>query len=874
MKPILIFPKPSVILRKKVKLPIPQAITPSHKRQALRLNKTFKLLESNFKNGALSGDPAGFAPERTLVLETIGSVEKFYRAASKIPGLEFVQEILGEEIDPTDNFYLVDKHGDKSDKKLKGYVYLTMANQEALNKLLTYWNGYTKQKYYKFPWGLAPLKYLFEHLQSIRYWDTEDRLRETGLIEDWRYRVSEGQDIVPVEIELWYRVNTNARNEAESRVLRQINKLKGQILQTCIIDEIHYHAILANLPVNTISQLLDGSHDNIELLRCDEVMYFRPTGHCMAPIFTSDKNDTEVREGAIQSENTTEINENPTVALLDGLPLENHEWIRDFIYIDDPDGFSEDYSPADQRHGTSMASLIIRGDMQAESTPIPRKLYCRPILKPSVPDFQGYRRERIPEGILPIDIIHRAVKRLFDSDGGEPPVAPTIKIINLSIADPSRLFDQQMSPWAKLIDYFSEKYQVLFVISAGNHLFDIELDITNKEFLELPDDDKELRVLRGIVDSTHSRRLMSPAESINAITVAAYHHDDCDGDEFYGTHNPYKDKTMPSTINPITWGKKRSVKPEILMPGGRATYRLKSVLDNALAVLEVVTYEGPPGHKVASPGRPGSLKAFSHTFGTSNSTALASRRLCFLNETIQDLYSAQHGNELSSEYENVLLKSLLCHGASHPQSVDKIEALIKESNNSKRFKSIIAKYLGYGVLNEERIHGCTDNQATILQCGKIKQDGKHVYKFRLPDSLNAQFVRRRLIITLSWLSPINANNYTYRQAALFFEPAARNSDENYLDMQSRELDWQMVRKGTVQHEVLTGDRASVYASGTNLEIAVQCKGQAGAKDISIPYGLVVTLDTPGVVLPIYEEVKAGIEAQFQAQIEPEETIKI
>ncbi len=94
MKPILIFPKPHLKFRKKAKPSFFSSATPSRTRQGLRLNASFTLLKNNFSNGALAGDPAGFAPERTLVLDTIGSVEKCYRAAIKVPGLEFVQEIL------------------------------------------------------------------------------------------------------------------------------------------------------------------------------------------------------------------------------------------------------------------------------------------------------------------------------------------------------------------------------------------------------------------------------------------------------------------------------------------------------------------------------------------------------------------------------------------------------------------------------------------------------------------------------------------------------------------------------------------------------------------------------------------------------------
>ena len=873
MKPILIFPKPQIVPRKKVRRPVPQPTTPGRARQGLRLNSSFTFLKNNFTKGLLSGDPAGFAPERTLVLETIGPIEKFYRAAVKIEGLEFIQEIIGDDIDPDESFhYLTDKGEIEDKKQLKGYTYLTMTNQKALNKLLGYWERYTKQKNYKFPWGLSRLKELFEHLYSIRYWDTEDRLRETGLLDDWRYRIAEGQDALPIEVELWFRKSSVSRTSTEMRVRRFIQSMGGQVKQNCVIAEINYHALLASLPANAITAILDGRFSDIELLRCDEVMYFRPTGQCMAPIFI-DEEPGKKNEIVTIKDDIGEIAAEPTVALLDGLPLENHEWIRDYIVVDDPDGWSEDYSPSDQNHGTSMASLIIRGDMEANSEAIPRKLYCRPIMKPFVAGFDGRTREKIPDDNLPIDIVHRAVRRLFESDAGRPAVAPTVKIINLSVADPNRLFDKVVSPWAKLIDYLSAKYQVLFVISAGNHLHDIELGITNKEFHDLSSSEKEAIVLKRISESVHTRRLMSPAESINAITVAASHFDEVEDDEFYNQINPYTNRSLPSTLNPVTWGKKRSVKPEILMPGGRATYRLKSHMDGDPAVLELLSYNRPPGQKVASPGTSGSLNSYSYTFGTSNSAALASRRLCFLNETLQDLYIAPHGEELSRDCENVLLKALLCHGASHSEIVDRIEEVLRNERNSSRFKAIAAKYLGYGNVDEDRIHGCLDNQATIVQCGRIKQDDIHTYKFKLPECLNAKAVNKRLIITLAWLSPINSRNNTYRQAHLFYEPVTGKKEGNYLDMQNRELDWQMVRNGTVQHEVLYGDRATAYASGTNLEISIECRGQAEAKDIEIPYGFVLTLDTPDVELKIYEEVKTGIDTQFEIQAAIEHPVK-
>lgn len=53
-----------------------------------------------------------------------------------------------------------------------------------------------------------------------------------------------------------------------------------------------------------------------------------------------------------------------------------------------------------------------------------------------------------------------------------------------------------------------------------------------------------------------------------------------------------------------------------------------------------------------------------------------------------------------------------------------------------------------------------------------------------------------------------------------------------------------------------------------MEIKINCKAKAGGKDLRIPYGLVVTLDTPDVNLPIYEQVKQGINKLFAPAIQP------
>ena len=53
-----------------------------------------------------------------------------------------------------------------------------------------------------------------------------------------------------------------------------------------------------------------------------------------------------------------------------------------------------------------------------------------------------------------------------DTACGIPASAPHVKIINFSIGDNIRMFSHSMSPMAKLLDWLSFQYDVLFVISA------------------------------------------------------------------------------------------------------------------------------------------------------------------------------------------------------------------------------------------------------------------------------------------------------------------------------------------------------------------------------------------------------------------------
>jgi hypothetical protein len=738
-------------------------------------------------------------------------------------------------------------------------LYLIMYNQQGLNQILSLWHAFRQNPDNpRFRHGLSKWGQLFRQLSDLHPWGPQDRLFETGLQEDWAQRVRAGEEKLCVEIELWFRKDVAARRRASTVVRSLVSRAGGRVVAEACIQEAAYHAILSELPIKQVEALLVPSET--ELVRCEQVMFFRPLGQAAAPMPDDFFFSLDVDTGL-----PTHSKEPPVVALLDGLPLENHHLLANRLIVDDPEGWAADY-PSDQRfHGTAMASLILYGDQEAKGDVLKRPVYVRPIL---MPDVRTWRRpaERIPEAVLPADLIHRAVRRIFEGEGSEPPVAPTVRIINLSVGDPARQFDRYPSPWARLLDYLAWRYRVLFVVSAGNHPDDIELAVPRTSLPGLLRDRGllEAETLKAIVLQTRNRRLLSPAEAINALTVGASHEDCSPGTPLGYLIDPFRSDTLPSPVSAQGPGFRRAVKPDVLFPGGRQTYLEKLGTNHARATLVAHDSSGPPGQKVASPGGTAlNLSATRYTRGTSNAAALATRTLACALDVLYELRKEEPGgNRIPEGHVAVILKALAVHGACWTPGRDNIVNLTGQNDIN-----MVARLIGYGVVREtDRILFCADHRATLLGLGDLSDGEAHRFLIPLPASLNGTSVWRRLVITLAWLTPINPFHRAYRRAALWFEPKA-DGCRDLLGLNRRfGPDWRRVRNGTVQHEVFEGRTACSFGSNSNLEVQVNCRAEAGELTESVPYALVVTLEVaPEVQLPIYEEIRAQIRPRIAVQ---------
>lgn len=851
-QPYLPIPNPSVQNRAKGRGGGAKLNKPGRQRQTERFGGSFERVEqliTEGRVGELRDDPTSLAPERAIVFEVAGSgIPAFAEKARQI-GLEFLFEEEGEEAD-AEGFVLVDREGrERPDKPVPAHFYLVMPDETSLRELVTLWNRFKRNE--AFPHGYAKWRDLFEHLIDVRPWGARDRINPHDQAFFAELLGSMGDQMVRAEVELWFSNSDETNQRRFQGVTESVNASGGEVLYTCLISEIRYAAILANLPRASVQGLIDLG--DIALLNADGVMFVRPQS--AASITQPEEEDLSDVPPAYE---VAELGE-PLVALIDGVPIQNHSLLQGRMTLDDPDGLEDRYaSVASRRHGTEMASLIIHGDLLSQSQPISTRLYVRPVLCCEA----THSHEHFPPEILLVDYVYRAVRRMFEGEGDEPATAPTIKIINLSLGDGSRPFARRMSPWAKLIDHLSWRYGVLFVVSAGNVLGSFELPAfaTLTDFQNADDDDREIACVLAISSLASERALLSPSESVNALTVGSSH---CDNSPPDGLHpslvDPYRSPALPTVISGLGLGFRSSVKPEVLVGGGRTLLRARATVPLRL---EPVQSPGRfAGISAAAPDAQGRLNQSAHVYGTSVAAALATRNAHQLIDAVLDSDAL---GETDPQFWPLYAKALLVHHSRVlPETYGRLETLFRNGQSSAALKRDVARFLTFGWIPPSFEPGCTDQHAIMLGHGVIEKDQGHLYRIPLPQTLGGNIGYRAMTVTLAWFTPVNPSHQLYRMAKLVARlPQVAGMDGNNTD----QPDDHSRGKGTVFHARFDGSSNVAVANGANAEIAVDCLAQAGELDDAIPYAIAVSFEV-GVDsgVDIYSDVRARLAVRVQGQ---------
>src|SRR5215211_4306748 len=132
-RPLLVFPFPSLVLPGMRRTGPDRLRLPVFGRQVARIDPQFEELELAMQQRALAlqVSPIGVVPEEVLVLETVGTVDDFYRAVRQVEGLEWLTEWQAEELQPDEDFASLEDPG----KPTSGLIFLLGTNQQAVSQI-------------------------------------------------------------------------------------------------------------------------------------------------------------------------------------------------------------------------------------------------------------------------------------------------------------------------------------------------------------------------------------------------------------------------------------------------------------------------------------------------------------------------------------------------------------------------------------------------------------------------------------------------------------------------------------------------------------------------------------------------------------------
>ena len=833
---------------------------PSRARQTGKFGPIFGRLQAVLgrAQGAveLRDDPSSLAPERVIVFEIAGAVTDFLKAISRVPGLEFMAE-RDVDFEADDDFVLMQtKKGqeprERRDKAVPGRLYLALPDVEALRQLVALWERWRKG--HAMERGFAPFAHLFGQLRDLRPWGPQDRI-PPDTIAFWQYeRARHPERPVRTEIELWFRSGQRRRQSASNVVRALVTEAGGAILHESFIPEIAYHGLLADIPAQEIENL--GALRAVRLALADEVMFFRPQS------VLSDHQDVETTADTGPPRANEGLANEPIAALLDGMPVQAHSLLDGRVIIDDPDNLEGRTLVSRRIHGTAMASLIAHGDRNDAGTYLTRRIYVRPIMVTD-PGFDEHTdRDR-----LLVDTIYQAILRIKGSEAEEP-VAPTVFLVNLSLGDARRPFAGIMTPLARLLDYLAVKFNLLFLVSAGNIHLPLSVPGFNAwgEFEAATDDAKTRGILAGLHASKYERSILSPSESLNAVTVGAQHSDSVR--ERFGTRvsvDPFSDSTLPNVSCGLGLGYRRMIKPDVYFPGGREHVRLQSAGDG----LKVAT--SPNGRlyglSAASPDalNQGRLDQVALTSGTSAATALATRASHRIFDALLDREGGSLLADIDSAYYAVVVKALLVHTArwnGNDQLIKEICGPADLRRHVERAENS-ARFIGFGTPTITHAMECSASRATLVGFGSLLVDSAHTYRIPLPASLERVTDPRQLTVTIGWFSPVRPGHQNYRGARLEAAPVRKSLEVLGIERTKSQPADATVKRGTIYHERFDGDAAVPFVDDGHLALRVWCKEDSGiVEGVTIRYGIAVTIEA-GTALPIYEEIQARLRVRPQ-----------
>ena len=844
--------------RKKGRRPhFPKAISSAD--QAKRHNHKFDGIENGIGRilgGAdLKDSPAEVAPDRALVFEVIGPVSTVAKLieAARGAGIDW----LGEDYDLSDGDGEDEGDGDDAGDNAgqaddaQSMLYVTMPTLKGLQKVVSLWKRFSNGEE-KPPGADGEWWALFKYLSDVRPWSAKDRV--DPFMDRYVERMLRDRPEAPVrvEIDLWYRSDPDLRAQARIYVEALMRTIDGTLLDFATIEPIHYQAALVEISAAQARMLrqIEGPIAN-----ADRVMKVRPQSLYKPDGERTDEKDPQAGDAAGDANPAR-----PAVAaLLDGYPVENHVLLSGRLDIQEVDIAANTVPVVRRKHGTSMASLIVHGDLGQPQDAIDRALTVVPVL--AAP--QNLNTECTPPDKLPVAMVYRAVTALMEGIDGKPAQGEGIVVINHSVCDSEAPYAQRPTYWAKLLDYLSHEYRLLFVVSAGNSNEPFAVDSYDEidDFINADPDERQIAILSCVEKAKGKRAILSPAETMNGLTVGAVHGDSA-GACPPGMTEPYDPVSgVTNLTSSLGLGINRAIKPDLIELGGRQLVRVNKDDEGLFAfahehhsVGQLTAIPDPSGLANDRRGR---------ATGTSNAAALTTRAAIRMADIAEGLFSENNESWVESPTRAVILKALLAHGCAWGQTGEILHNLYP--GHWRRKREAVSRSLGYGQVDHDRIQDEQGHRITLLADDMIGHDTLHEYRLPIPRAMISNREIRCVTLTLAYSSPIDPVTNRYRGVLVeivdedgkrgFWEGLDGLKDDNKSRIPTGPVA-DATRKGTLQHLVLPGKKLIKNAGKGYISVGVQARADLAAfSKEQVPYSLAVTLE---MAQPIRLDLNADV----------------
>jgi hypothetical protein len=290
----------------------------------------------------------------------------------------------------------------------------------------------------------------------------------------------------------------------------------------------------------------------------------------------------------------------------------------------------------------------------------------------------------------------------------------------------------RQSLWSESLDILAREYNVVLVVSAGNHDFGWTNNSQEAE-----------EILASYPDYLFDPAcgLCQPATAAIPITVGSYAQHDASAvpapsqaNDIVRTVALAMEPTPTTRIGP---GINAAIKPEFVAAGGNVAFRgfsnIRRVMeDHGLAVM---SFSHLPTERL-----------FAFDIGTSLAAPQVARWASMVLSNLRQTFG--------EEPDANLIRALLASSAALPQPAeDRIRQMHGEDG--------IRRVYGYGAIDEDVLFDSADRRVTMIAQAAMPLDTFVIYEVPSPTEFRTAVGRKRVIVTLAYDPPVRRRRIDY-----------------------------------------------------------------------------------------------------------------